>query len=209
MHRGRRKAIVAPEGIVPMVAVAVAGVLAARYLSLWFLPIALALLVVMFLVFRDPRRRGPSIALGVVCPTDGEVVEVEKTDKCVVSGDAYRIRIRIDPLGTYTARSPVEGKILNLHSREHGVGPDCPDNALWVQTDEGENVVLQFHGYRLGLPPRAIVRYGERVGQGQRCAYLRLARFADVFLPFSGKVLVKPGQRVIAGSDVIGSVPHP
>jgi phosphatidylserine decarboxylase len=70
-------------------------------------------------------------------------------------------------------------------------------------------VVLQFDGYRLGLAPRSFVRFGERVGQGQRCAYLRLVRYAEVHLPIRSKVLVEPGQLLLAGSDLIGKVPHP
>ena len=66
-----------------------------------------------------------------------------------------------------------------------------------------------FSGYRFGLAPRSFIRYGERVGQGQRCAYLRLTRLAEVHLPIDGKVLVEPGQVVRGGSDLIGKVPHP
>jgi phosphatidylserine decarboxylase len=84
---------------------------------------------------------------------------------------------------------------------------DYRTNALWVQTDEGDDVVLQFQGYRLGLPPAALVRYGDRVGQGQRCAYLRLTRVAEVHLPIASRTLVQPGQRVTAGVDIIGKLP--
>ena len=98
---------------------------------------------------------------------------------------------------------------MDLHSRVEGVGPECPANALWVETDEGNSVVLQFQEYRLGIPPKSFVRLGERVGQGNRCAYIRLARYAELYLPVDGKVYVKPGQTVVAGNDLIGAVPHP
>ena len=180
-----------------------------RYFDPWYALLPAVILVFMFFLFRDPIRIGPSVALGVVSPVDGDVVAVDTTDKCVVQGDAHRVRLRINSLGSYTARSPIEGKVMNLHSGVHGVGPDCPANALWTQTDEGDDVVLQFQGYRLGLAPRSFIRYGERIGQGQRCAYLRLAQFAEVYMPIDGKVLVEPGQRVVAGQDLIGTVPHP
>ncbi|MDH5305492.1 MAG: hypothetical protein OEW64_15500, partial [Gammaproteobacteria bacterium] len=82
-------------------------------------------------------------------------------------------------------------------------------NSLWVQTDEGDDVLLQFNGYRLGLAPRALRDYGERLGQGERCAYLRLTRFAEVLLPVTGQVLVHPGQIVVAGADLIAQLPRP
>ncbi|NNF40638.1 MAG: phosphatidylserine decarboxylase [Woeseiaceae bacterium] len=204
----RRNPFVAGEGILPLLVVAAAGVLGFRYFSPWAAVLALVLFILLFLLFRDPRRQAPSSALGIVSPVDGKVVEVEKSDRCVVQGEAYRVRIRVNSFGTYTARSPVEGKVMNLKSREQGVGPDCPGNAFWVQTDEGDNVVLQFQGYRFGLVPKSFVRYGERIGQGHRCAYLRLTRYAEVYLPIAGQVVVKPGQPVLAGSDLIGSVPH-
>jgi hypothetical protein len=83
---------------------------------------------------------------------------------------------------------------------------DLGKNALWLQTDEGENVVLKFSGYRLGLAPRSFAKFGERLGQGQRFAYLRLTRYAEVQLPADGKILVEVGQIVVAGTDVIGNV---
>lgn len=206
---GRRNPFIAQEGILPMLLIAAIGVLILRYGDPWLALIPGVLLVFGYLLFRDPLRAVPSVALGVVSPADGEIVEIESTDKCVVQGEAHRIRIRIDSLGTYTARSPVEGKVMDLHSDVEGVGRDCPANALWVMTDEGDSVVLMFSGYRLGLPPRSFIRFGERVGQGHRCAYIRLARFADVYMPIAGKVTANLGQRVIAGSDLLGTVPHP
>jgi len=206
---GRRNPFVAQEGLLPMALIVAIGVFIIRYGNPWLAIIPGILFVLAYLLFRDPRRDIPSVALGVVSPADGEIIEIEQTDKCVVQGEAHRIRIRIDSLGTYTARSPIEGKVMDLHSDVEGVGSDCPANALWVKNDEGDSVVLQFSGYRLGLPPRSFIRFGERVGQGHRCAYLRLAKFADVYMPIAGKLKARPGQRVVAGSDLLGTVPHP
>ncbi len=192
-----------------MVLVAALAVYLLRYHAAWLALIPTVVFVLLYLLFRDPRREVPSVALGIVSPVDGEVVEVEKTDRCVVQGEAYRIRIRINPLGTYTARSPIEGRVMDLHSRTEGVGPDCPANALWVENDEGDSVVLMFQDYRLGLAPQSFVGLGERVGQGDRCAYIRLAGYAEIYLPARGRIHVKPGQVVTAGTDLIGAVPQP
>lgn len=206
---GRRNPFVAQEGVLPMLLVVVVGALLILYANPWWALLPVILFVFMYLLFRDPPRAGPSVALGVISPADGEVVSVEQTDRCVVQGEAHLIRIRVDSFGTYTARSPVEGKVMDLHSSVEGVGPECPANALWVQTDEGDNVVLQFNGYRFGIAPRSFIRFGERIGQGHRCAYMRLTKFADVYMPINGKVVVEPGQRVVAGTDLIGTVPRP
>ena len=206
---GRRNPFVAQEGL-PFLILTAAGFFAAlRFLDV-AIAIALALLFfVLVLVFRDPRRNVPSAPLGVVSPVDGQVIGIDLVDRGVLQGEAHRIQIRIDALGTYTARAPVEGKVLNLRSVEGNGVADYRTNALWIQTDEADDVVLQFHGYRLGLAPRSFIRYGERVGQGQRCAYLRLARVAEVHLPIESKILAEPGQVVRGGADLSGKVPHP
>ncbi|MBT8092749.1 MAG: hypothetical protein KJN77_06915 [Gammaproteobacteria bacterium] len=205
---GKRIPFIAQEGLLPMLLVAAVSVLLATYSSPWLSIFPLALLVLLFLLFRDPRRPVQAIALGIVSPVDGEVVEVEKTNDCVVQGEAYRIRIRINAFGAYTARSPVEGKVMNLRSHVEESGRQCPANAMWLVTDEGDNVILQFSEHRLGLAPRAFIGFGERIGQGHRCAYLRLSRYADVYLSSAGRVRVKPGDYVLAGSDMLGTVPH-
>ncbi len=205
---GRRNPFVAHEGMVPLALVAALGIVLLRYADPWLaLPPAM-LLIYLFLLFRDPRRAVPAVALGVVSPADGEVVAVEKTEACFLPGETYRIRIRINSFGAYTARSPVEGTVMDLRA-DAPENSDCPANALWVRTDEGDDVVLQFHGYRFGLAPRSFVGFGQRIGQGHRCAYLRLAKYADVFIPPTGKVTVAPGDKVLAGSDLLGSVPRP
>ena len=207
--RGQHSPVIAREGL-PLMALAIAlFLLVVRFTDVWFALLPLGAFVMLFLLFRDPPRDVPPVALGVVCPVDGEVVEIDTTDRCVVQGEAHRVRIRINPFGAYTARSPIEGRVMDLASRLEGVGPECPANALWVETDEGDSVVLQFHEYRLGLAPQSFVELGERVGQGQRCAYIRLARFAEVYLPIDGNVDVAVGQTVTAGTDLIGAVPHP
>lgn len=205
---GRRNPFVAREGIPFLLVVAIAGLTALRYLDFVFALSAALLFVALYLLFRDPRRLVPSAPLGVVSPVDGTVLVVDKVDKGVLQGEAHRVRLKVDSFGTYTARSPVEGKILNLHSAAAERAVDYETNALWLQTDEGDDVVLQFKGYRLGLAPRAIVGYGERIGQGKRCAYLRLTRIAEVHLPISSTVVVEPGDTVVAGSDLIGKLLH-
>jgi phosphatidylserine decarboxylase len=207
--RDQNTPLIAREGL-PLIALALAlAALSLRYLPWWVALLPLGLAVLLILLFRDPRRFVPPVALGVVSPVDGEVVDVDTTNRCVVQGEAYRIRICIDHFGTYSARSPVEGWVMDLSSKLGGMGAECPVNALWLETDEGNSVVLQFHEYRFGLAPKSFLQFGERVGQGQRCAYMRLARYAEVYLPIAGRVHVEPGQRVRAGNDLIGAVPHP
>jgi len=201
----RRNPFVAHEGVAPLALVVALGIVIILYANPWLALIPAILFVYLFLLFRDPQRGVPAVALGVFSPADGEVVAVEKTEACFLPGETYRIRIRINSFGTYTARSPAEGTVMDLRA-DAPENVDCPANALWIKTDEGDNIVLQFHGYRFGIAPRSFVGFGQRIGQGHRCAYLRLAKYADVFMPVSGKVTVAPGDKVLAGSGLLGSV---
>ena len=207
--QGRRNPFVAREGIPFLIATIALGWLSYRYLDLVWLGAAAVLFVILFLIFRDPRRVIPSSPLGVVSPADGRVVSVDRIDEGAIQGEAHRIVIRISSLGTYTARCPVEGKIMDLATQAEDHHVDLPTNALWMRTDEGEDVVLKFGGYRFGLPPKSFVGYGERLGQGERCAYLRLTRFAEIHLPKESRVKVKPGQRLVAGLDLVAKLPQP
>ncbi len=207
--QGRRNPFIAQEGIPFLLLACVAGLLVYWYLDLVWLSAPVALLVLLYLIFRDPRRSIPSVPLGVVSPVDGRVVTVDRLDEGVLQGEAHRVVIRISSLGTYTARCPVEGKVLDLATASEERKLDLPTNALWIQTDEGDDVVLKFDGYRFGLPPKSFMRYGERLGQGTRCAYLRLTRYAELHLPIDSRVQVSPGQRVVAGRDVLATLPHP
>ena len=168
MH-GRRNPFVAQEGLPLLVLTATVAVLFVRYSEPLYALAPVLAFVLLFLVFRDPRRIGPSVALGIVSPVDGEVIEVERIEQSVLGEPMHRIRVCVDSLGTYTARSPVEGKVMEPKGR-----------MLWIRTDEGDDVLLGFSGHRFGLPPKAFTRHGERLGQGQRCAYLRLTRIAEI-----------------------------
>jgi phosphatidylserine decarboxylase len=201
-----RNSFIATEGIPFLLVAAIGCWLTWRHAGWAWVPVPAAVFAALYLVFRDPNRRVPPAALGVVSPVDGEVVAVDRAEGDVLQGRVQRIVIRIDGLGTYTARSPVEGRVLDPNAADGASGD--PKNVLWLRTDEGDDVVLGFSGYRL-LPPRSLARYGERLGQGERCAYLRLARMAKVELSESSRVLVEPGQVLRAGSDLIAHLPQP
>lgn len=206
--RGKSNPFVAREGAPFLIATVVVIGAAWQFMGLLYTLPLIALLVWLTLIFRDPVRDVPAVPLGVVSPVDGTVVELELTDSSALGGEAQKVFIRVNSFGTYTARCPSEGKIMDFR----GAAPDAAagsGSGLWVQTDEGDDVVLQFHGHRFGLAPLAFLGYGERVGQGQRCAYLRLTRLAEVQLPVNSRIQVEKGQQVSAGVDVLARLPHP
>lgn len=206
--KGARNPVVASDGVPFLGLVVVAMVLAWQYGGISYALMPLALLVFLFLVFRDPPRDVPAIPLAVVSPVDGTVVEIGVTDRGALDGEAHVVRIRVNTLGAYTARCPTEGKLMDLRTAAPDGVAAGEAGGLWIRTDEDDDVLIQFSGNRFGIAPLALSGYGERVGQGQRCAYLRLTRFAEVQLPLNSRVLVAKGQRVSAGIDVLAMLPH-
>jgi phosphatidylserine decarboxylase len=205
---GRRGLFVAAEGVPFLLGTAIVAVAAWLFCGVYCALLPLGLLVFLYLLFRDPWRAVSPSALGVVSPVDGKVVALGSADDDRAEGAVVTIVIRVSSFGAYTARSPVEGKIVDLRATADTRSPADEAAGLSLLTDENQNVVLRFRGNRFGIPPRAFLSYGDRVGQGQRCANLRLTKFAELELPPGSRVLVTEGQRVAAARDLLAKLPQ-
>lgn len=183
---------VAREGW-PLIAVPFVMALVAWYLAPDWTPLFLVVGFALMLKFRDPDRTIPAEPLGVVSPVDGVVELVETTADPALNREALHIRIRVEFFGAYSGRAPVEGKVLDLAGMR----------GMRLQTDEGADVVLLINTAPAFARPRAMVDYGSRIGQGQRCGWLRLARVAEVYLPADARPKVEAGRRVLAGADLL------
>ncbi len=195
---------IAREGWPWLAASAAVVAFAAMFAPALVLP-AVALVFVSVLKFRDPEREVPAEPLGVVSPVDGVVESVETVRDPCLDRDSVRIRIKIARFGAYSARAPIEAKIgdLNGHGKDRSA-----TRGMWLHSDEGDDVLLAINTAPAIARPCSMVGYGSRVGQGQRVAWLRLARVAEVHLPVAAKVSVEPGRRVLAGSDLLAVLVH-
>ena len=200
--------LIAREGI-PFILGAVAAVIAGyHYFDTAGLAAGCALLLLLILLFRDPYREVPAVPLGVVSPVDGRVASIQTVSEGALGSEALCLSLRINNFGAYTVRSPIEGKVLSLLENEDMRARLPGMNGLWVQSEAKDDVVLLFRGPPIVGRPAAFVRYGERIGQGQRCAFVRLARCADLYLPASSRVEVKAGDRVKSGSSLLATLIH-
>ena len=197
--------MIAREGVAPLVAVMLAGVLVLHFIgwqqSLVFWALALLLLV----LFRDPERDIPSQPLAVVSPADGKVTSItDVTDPYLLRG-SIRVTIQMPPYGVFTTRSPIEGKVLEPpHFPEDSSIP----HGVWLQTDEGDDVVMVMTRGPLRNEPRCYIRYGDRIGQGKRCGFVHLGGRVVIYLPQNSRLVVKEGESVQSGSDVIAKLVH-
>jgi phosphatidylserine decarboxylase len=201
------RSIIVGEGWPLLIAsLAVTGVVFSRAGPLWSL---LPLMVTgwLYLLFRDPLREVPPLPLAVVAPVDGRVISTARVTDQSLPGSWLCVTIRAHHLGAYTVRAPIEGTILDVREKCRGTPLEGQAAGMWLRSEEGDDVVLQFRGPPL-FSPKTFVRYGERVGQGARFAYLRLTPIAEVYLPISSHLRVEAGQRVTAGSGVIAELVH-
>ncbi len=166
----------------------------------WLIGASLSAVILFGLgYFYDSDRILCSVPLAVVAPVDGTVTSVELVRDEFLDRNALRFRIKPAALGAYSLRAPIEGKLREPRS-EH---VDTSTHVSWIQSDEGDDVLIAAgRGGLLGQCP-CLVPVGERVGHGRRCGLRRLARYIDVYIDESSRAKVCPGQSVRAGTDVL------
>ncbi len=192
------------SGWLPFFVCAGAGIFIGRTAGwLWSLPFWLACGAIIY-IFRDPNRDIPSSPLAVVSPADGQVVAIERVHDPYLDREAIRLEIQMSRIGVYSTRSPVEGKMLEPKSSGEANQPQ----GVWLKTDEDDDLVVVMHRGMLHNLPRCYVRFGERVGQGQRCGHIQMGGRVEVYLPLHSRVQVNDGSQVKAGSDVIATLVH-
>jgi phosphatidylserine decarboxylase len=197
--------LIARQGLAPLLAVMLAAVLVLHFvgfgasIGLWVCA------VLVFLLFRDPERIIPSLPLSVLSPADGRVRQIGKTHDPYLNRESLRITIDMSPFGAYITRSPVEGKVLDPPRR---VGGGQDPHGVWLQTDEGDDIVLVMNKGRLRNNPQCDVRYGDRIGQGKRCGFVHLGGRIDMYLPMNSVAVTAVGKPVHAGSDVVARLVH-
>jgi phosphatidylserine decarboxylase len=80
--------------------------------------------------------------------------------------------------------------------------------AQWIQSDEKDDVVIVFDAVPHGPRPRCYAQSGERIGQGQRCGFVRFGAQIEILLPENTRLAVAVGDTVRAGSAIIATLVH-
>lgn len=200
---------VAREGWPFIFIAATAAAVIQRYHGLdWAAPLWLAALFFAVL-FRDPERAMSGGALEVLSPVDGVVTAVETGQDPYLDRAAVVVKISTSLLGSYATRSPVEGKVMQRwYEPVRRQGTVGQAHGIWLQTDEGDNVVLAMDPNLRLMQARCGAQPGERLGQGHRCGFIPFGARVVVFLPASSRINVAPGARLKAGMDAIAKLVH-
>jgi phosphatidylserine decarboxylase len=178
---------------------------------------SLGMLVVTLLAanfFRDPDREVPEGENLVVSPADGRVVAIDQGRVAEsMPGESFqRVSIFMSPLNVHVNRVPASGEVISVRHTPGRFLAAFSDRAS-AENERSEVVMRDRAGRPLvfvqiagWLARRIICRLqpGQSVIQGVRYGLIMFGSRLDVYLPPTAAVRVKLGDRVHAGSDVIG-----
>jgi phosphatidylserine decarboxylase len=189
-----------------------AGAAIATYLLGW--PYALpfyALAAFCLNFFRDPERQVPPGPVAV-SPADGKVVAIRP-----VPSGASRISIFLNVFDVHVNRTPIPGKVACVNYKKGRFLAANRDQA----SEANEQNVMTVRGVVggletsvmfkqiAGLIARRIICYkkpGDILEPGERIGLIKFGSRVDVFLGPEWELMVRPGDRVSAGSSVIARI---
>jgi phosphatidylserine decarboxylase len=181
------------------------GAGAVTYLLNWYCALPFYILAAFCLYFfRDPDREVPSGPVAV-SPADGKVVVVK------AENGGQRISIFLNVFDVHVNRTPIPGRVVDVRYQEgqflvaskEEASHSNEQNLIVVEGPLGRIAFKQI----AGLIARRIVCYkkiGDMLSAGERVGLIKFGSRVDVQLGPEWEVAVKVGERVSAGSSVIG-----
>ncbi|MHC4295445.1 MAG: phosphatidylserine decarboxylase [Planctomycetota bacterium] len=154
--------------------------------------------------FRDPERQVPGGPVAVA-PSDGKVVHIRPYED-----GTRRVSIFLNIFDVHVNRVPIAGEIIEksyqrgrfLLAHREAASVENEQAALTIQGERTKVVVKQI----AGAVARRIVcnkAVGDSVDKGERFGLIKFGSRMDVFLGPEWDLLVRPGDRVKAGSSVL------
>lgn len=211
-------------GSVVLVAVAAVTV-ESRLILLDFvlLPLIFAVLVWLFAFFRDPERPIPAEEHLMVSPADGVVSDISRIESDpLLDGPSIRIGIFLSVFNVHINRSPCDGRIRSvvykhgkfINAMHHGRASDENESNTIVLEDTTTAKPIAVVKQIVGLIARRIIFTGETgqlIRRGQRIGMIKFGSRTELSIPqwLEPEVLVKEGQIVRGGADVIARLGKP
>jgi len=195
--------------IIPLLAASVLWLL----LQLWALSVLFFLLGAFVLFFfRDPRRSIPAEDNLLVSPADGRVVRITAYQDPQL-GARRKISIFLSIFNVHINRFPFSGMVQHtqyfpgrfLAAFRHQASEENERNTLEIHNQQMIVRVTQI----AGLIARRIVcwkKSGDRAIRGERFGLIRFGSRVDLDLPGDLEILVKVGDHIHGGSDVVAKV---
>jgi phosphatidylserine decarboxylase len=165
--------------------------------------------------FRDPDRITPKGDGIVVSPADGRIVAAETQSECpFMEGPCVKISIFMSIFNVHVNRIPYEGTVTGIqyypgkffNASLDKASKENEYNAVFIETEKGGKMcVVQI----AGLVARRIICHlqeGDKVYRGRRFGMICFGSRLDVYLPSGSNLNVSVGDRVKAGTSVLGGL---
>jgi len=165
--------------------------------------------------FRDPDRVVPNYTGSVVSPADGKVISAGLVDNTrFFEGSCIKISIFMSVFNVHVNRIPHEGRVTKVHyypgkffsANLDKASNENEHNAVFLETENGKNIcTVQIAGL---IARRIICRIqaGDIVTRGQRFGLICFGSRLDVYLPPEINLKVTVGDKVKAGTSVLGDL---
>lgn len=163
--------------------------------------------------FRDPERVVPEQQGAIVSPADGKVIEVCLSPLSDLAEEKIlKISIFMSVFNVHVNRMPEEGRVTNVtyypgkffSANLDKASKDNERNAVSLEMGSGRQLtVVQV----AGLIARRIVcrvQEGDHLSRGQRFGLICFGSRLEVYLPQEAVPAVSVGDKVLAGSSVLG-----
>lgn len=185
------------------------------WLSALMVVVGLALLIWLFVFFRDPVRDGPRGDNLVIAPADGKVISIVQVDEPMyLHGKATRISIFMNVVNVHVNRYPVNGEIEIVHYNpgefmvaHHEKASLLNEQAsVGIRSTRGPAVLVRQIA---GAIARRIVTDGspgEMARQGERMGMIRFGSRVDVFLESGHTIRTKVGDTTHAGLTILAEL---
>lgn len=175
----------------------------------------IGLLVTFFICyfFRDPDRMTPNEPNAVISPADGRVVSTGMVEENpFIDGPCVKIGIFMNIFNVHVNRIPFSGKIKDIRyfpgkfysADKEEASVSNEHNAVILETEKNQTICfVQIAGF---IARRIIcfVKKEDVMTCGQRFGLICFGSRVDVFLPADTPLSVAKGDKVKAGSTVIG-----
>ena len=163
--------------------------------------------------FRDPDRIIPDKQEAAVSPADGKVIAASiVSNSPFYPGETMKISIFMSVFNVHVNRVPCDGRVKKISyypgkffsANLEKASLQNEHNAVFVETDSGKQLCFVQVA---GLIARRIicnVRSGDQVFRGQRFGLICFGSRLDVYLPTDIKLNVAVGDKVKAGTTILG-----
>jgi phosphatidylserine decarboxylase len=209
------------HGVFPVARVGYPFILIAAFITAVFVLLGLfvfaaagfAITAFFCFFFRDPKRVAPNHSGAVVSPADGRVIGIGSTDESPFFHEAcMKISIFMSVFNVHVNRIPFKGRVKRIRYNPGKFFVASRDKAS--EKNEQNAILLETAtGIRLcfvqiaGLVARRIIcriQEGDSVARGQRFGMICFGSRLDVYLPADANPNVAVGNRVKAGTTILG-----